>query len=61
MFEEDIKGSIEPGKLADMVVLSDDIMDIEPMDILDTYVIATYLGGDMVYRRNASANLFGDE
>lgn len=47
--EEQIKGSIAPGKLADLVVLSQDIFVIEPMAILKTEVVATMLDGDFVY------------
>lgn len=48
--EEEIKGSIAPGKLADLVVLSRDIFTIEPMEILETRVEATILDGRFVYR-----------
>jgi predicted amidohydrolase YtcJ len=50
-FEEDIKGSISPGKLADLVVLSDDILSIDPVDIQDVQVEMTIVGGVVVYRR----------
>ena len=49
--EEQEKGSITPGKLADLVVLSQDIFAIAPMAILETEVEATILGGQFVYRR----------
>jgi predicted amidohydrolase YtcJ len=48
-FEETIKGSLEAGKLADFVVLSTDIMKIEPRLLLVTEVEKTYLGGKLVY------------
>ncbi|MCW5983224.1 MAG: amidohydrolase [Bryobacteraceae bacterium] len=48
-FEEKEKGSLTPGKLADFVVLSHDIMKVEPSTILDTRVLATVLGGEIVY------------
>ncbi|MDD5543720.1 MAG: amidohydrolase [Acidobacteriia bacterium] len=48
-FEEKIKGSIEVGKLADFVVLSQDIMKIEPAQILRTEVEKTFLGGKLVF------------
>ncbi|MEW6455915.1 MAG: amidohydrolase [Acidobacteriota bacterium] len=51
-FEEDIKGSLEKGKLADVVVLSKDIMLIPPEEILKTEVIMTIIGGEIVYSRN---------
>ncbi|MGA9348558.1 MAG: amidohydrolase [Anaerolineae bacterium] len=49
--EEREKGSITPGKLADLVVLSQDIFAIPPMAILETEVEATILDGQFVYRR----------
>ncbi len=56
-FEEDVKGSITPGKLADMTVLSQDIMSIEPDRILDTRVEMTILGGEIVYTAPDGAEL----
>jgi len=50
-FEENLKGSIEVGKLADLVVLSNDIMKIEPREVLDASVLMTYIGGKLVYER----------
>lgn len=50
-FEDTIKGSIQPGKLADFVVLSDDILSIEPAQIRNTRVELTVLGGQVVYQR----------
>jgi predicted amidohydrolase YtcJ len=49
MFWEDRLGSIEPGKLADLVVLSDDIMQIPEERILETKVLATLVGGRAVH------------
>lgn len=49
-FMEDQVGSLEPGKRADFVILSNDIMQVPPAGILDTRVIATYLDGRPVYR-----------
>jgi len=49
--EERIRGSISPGKLADLTVLSQDIFAIAPMAILETEVVATVLDGRFVYRR----------
>lgn len=49
--EEQEKGSITPGKLADLVVLSQDIFAIVPMAILETEVEATILDGQFVHRR----------
>lgn len=49
-FEEEIKGSITPGKLADIVVLSKDIMTIPEDEIPTARVVYTILGGKVVYR-----------
>jgi len=47
--EERLKGSISPGKLADLVVLSQDIFTIHPMDILETEVVGTIFDGKVVH------------
>ena len=48
-FQEKQKGSIAPGKLADMVVLSDDIFSIDPAKIRDVKVLKTIVGGKVVW------------
>jgi len=48
-FQEKEKGSITVGKLADFVVLSDDIFKIPPVAIKDVKVEATFVGGKVVY------------
>ena len=55
-FEEDIKGSLTPGKLADVTVLSQDIMTIPEDDIPSTEVVYTIIGGKVVYEREAAEN-----
>src|SRR5437870_8141978 len=49
-FEENLRGSIEVGKLADLTVLSADIMKITEMDILKTHCVMTVIGGEIVYQ-----------
>ena len=53
VFEEDVKGSLAAGKLADVVVLSNDILTIAEDDIPATRVDLTILGGEVVYRRSS--------
>jgi hypothetical protein len=48
-FQEKEKGSISSGKLADMVVLSDDIFSIDPVKIRDVKVLKTMVGGRLVW------------
>jgi len=48
-FEETLRGSIEPGKVADFTVLSADIMKIPEMEILKTRCLMTVIGGEIVY------------
>ncbi len=47
--EETVKGSLEPGKLADLVVLSEDIFHIDPVEIQNTRVQMTVFNGKIVY------------
>src|SRR5215204_1842912 len=50
-FQENVKGTLEPGKLADFVMLSDDIFTIDPVKIRDARVLLTVVNGDVVYER----------
>jgi predicted amidohydrolase YtcJ len=50
-FQEDILGSLTPGKLADITILSKDIMTVPEDEILDTEVLYTIVGGKTVYKK----------
>lgn len=50
-FDEDIKGTLEAGKLADFVVLSENILKIDPVKIRDVDILKTYLGGKKVFEK----------
>jgi hypothetical protein len=50
-FEEASKGSIEPGKLADLVVLSGDVMTCSDAELQDLVPVMTMVGGSIVYER----------
>ncbi|MGH9536756.1 MAG: amidohydrolase [Terriglobales bacterium] len=54
-FQDNEKGSITPGKLADMVLLSDDIFTIAPAKIRDVKVLRTIVGGKTVWDTNGTA------
>jgi hypothetical protein len=49
-FDEKIRGTLTPGKLADLVVLSKDILTIPPAEILKTEVLLTVMGGRDTFR-----------
>jgi len=53
-FQDQTKGSLQPGKLADLVVLSEDIFNIDPAGIANTKTEITILGGVVVYQHDAS-------
>jgi len=50
-FEEDLKGTLEPGKLADFVVFDRDITAIDPVEIRDVKAQQTWVGGKKVFDR----------
>lgn len=50
-FEDDIKGSIEVGKLADLVVFNEDILEIDPVNIVDSKIDYTMIDGEICYQR----------
>ncbi len=53
-FEEDVLGSITPGKLADLAVLSGDILSVPAEEILEIEAVMTVIGGEVVFRRDVS-------
>jgi predicted amidohydrolase YtcJ len=53
-FEENEKGSIQTGKLADITVVSKDIMTIQPREILSTEVLYTIIGGEVVFQKETA-------
>ncbi len=55
-FEEKSKGSIEPGKLADMVVFDRDLLSVHPEEIMNVRVETTIVGGTIVYQKGTQAN-----
>lgn len=50
-FEEKLKGSLEPGKLADVVILTEDLLTYPPEDVQQVAVRATFLDGELVYEK----------
>jgi predicted amidohydrolase YtcJ len=52
---EKTEGSLEPGKLADLIMLSQDLFKIEPSDIAKTEVLLTMVGGKVVYQAPAGS------
>lgn len=59
-FEENIKGSLTPGKYADMVVLSQDIMSVEEERIPETGIEMTFVGGELKYARDRNLAMRDD-
>ena len=51
-FEDDIKGSITPGKLADITVLDQNLFEVDPMNLPDVEVLYTIVDGDIVYEKS---------
>lgn len=51
-FEEDKKGSLEAGKIADMVILDKNPLEIEPMKIKDVQVVETIKDGKTIYKKS---------
>lgn len=55
-FDDNIKGSLEEGKLADFVILNENILEIDPVKIKDVKVLQTYVGGVKVYDISGTEN-----
>ena len=51
-FEEDLKGSLTPGKYADMVVLSQNLLEVEEASLPTTEIEMTYVGGELKYSKD---------
>jgi predicted amidohydrolase YtcJ len=49
-FSDNVKGTLEPGKLADLIVLSQNLFEVSPLDIHKTSVLQTIVGGRSVHR-----------
>jgi predicted amidohydrolase YtcJ len=54
-FQEREKGSITAGKLADMVLLSDDVLNVDPVKIRDVKVLKTWVGGKLTYEADGGS------
>ncbi|WP_407332869.1 amidohydrolase [Enterovibrio sp. 27052020O] len=53
-FEENTKGSIETGKVADLVLLSDNPLEINPLELADVTVLSTIKEGEVIYTQQAA-------
>jgi predicted amidohydrolase YtcJ len=51
-----VKGTLEPGMLADVVLLDRDLFAVPPSEIAGTSVVATIVGGRLVYERNSETS-----
>ena len=51
-FEEQDKGTLEPGKFADFIVVDRDVLHIPAMELKDVKVLRTYVGGQLIYQKD---------
>jgi predicted amidohydrolase YtcJ len=49
-FADHDRGSIQPGKLADLIVLSGNLHRMQPLQLLDTHVTHTFVGGEAIHQ-----------
>jgi predicted amidohydrolase YtcJ len=56
-FDEEVKGSLEAGKLADLVVLNDSILKVDSQNIKDLKVESTILNGEILYHRETMVEI----
>ena len=54
-FDEKIKGTLEPGKYADFVVLAENPLTVDPLHIKDIQVVETIKNGETLWKRGAVA------
>lgn len=54
-FAEAVKGTLEPGKLADLVILDRDIFTMDPAEIMAARVVLTIMDGEVVYERSGGS------
>ena len=52
-FEEDKKGALSPGKLADFIVVDRDLLKVPSDELKDVRVLETYVGGQSVYQASS--------
>ena len=50
-FEEDIKGSLAPGKLADFIVVDRDVLSVPTDELKDVEVLQSWVGGQQIYEK----------